>query len=92
MILLKRETDCPESPLLQREGYRNHQGVFKEFQRVKASGLPVPTSKQWREAQVSGMREVTDTERNRLNVERFEVDGKLYSKRNFHGVEVLLPV
>lgn len=41
------------SPLIQREGCIEEQGVYKEFRRLMDAGVPVPTNKQWREIQVS---------------------------------------
>ena len=42
-----------ESPLLQREGFVEEQGVFREYKRLIDAGVPVPTNKEWREIQIS---------------------------------------
>jgi hypothetical protein len=36
-----------ESPLLQREGLVEEQGVFREYKKLMDSGSVVPTNKQW---------------------------------------------
>ncbi|ODO00097.1 hypothetical protein I350_06722 [Cryptococcus amylolentus CBS 6273] len=81
-----RMTPCMESPLLKREGCVSSQGVFKEFQTVMASGISVPTNKQWREAQIASMRDTTVPQK------EVEINGKKHSVREFFGVKVLLPV
>jgi hypothetical protein len=40
-----------ESPLIKREGYvLSQKGVFTQFKKLIDAGVPVPTSKEWREA------------------------------------------
>ncbi|WVQ84258.1 hypothetical protein IAT38_006410 [Cryptococcus sp. DSM 104549] len=81
-----RMKPCLESPLIQREGCVEEQGVYKEFKTVMDSGIPVPTNKQWREAQVASIRDVTVAQKEVL------INGKPMSYREFFGVKVLLPV
>ncbi|OWZ28083.1 hypothetical protein C356_06520 [Cryptococcus neoformans c45] len=81
-----RMTPCMDSPVLQREGCIEEQGVYKEFKTIMDSGIPVPTNKQWREAQIASMRDVTTPQKEVI------VNGKLMSYREFFGVKVLLPV
>lgn len=50
------------------------------------SGVPVPTNKQWREAQIASMRDVTTAPK------EVTVDGKLMTYREYFGVKVLFPV
>lgn len=75
-----------DSPVLQREGCIEEQGVYKEFKTIMDSGIPVPANKQWREAQIASMRDVTTPQKEVI------VNGKLMSYREFFGVKVLLPV
>ncbi|KAL7421071.1 hypothetical protein Q5752_003955 [Cryptotrichosporon argae] len=81
-----------ESPLIQREGYVHYQGCFKEFKRLRDAGMPVPTNRQWRESQIRNGREVTDVVNNQLGKDRIEINGKLFSQREFLGAKVVLPV
>ena len=78
-----------QSPLIQREGVVLEQGVFQEYQKLIDAGLPVPTNKQWREAQVS-TRSQLPPEKRKGGVE--EIDGVKYGADEFLGVKVLLPV
>ncbi|GFZ45468.1 hypothetical protein JCM24511_03194 [Saitozyma sp. JCM 24511] len=80
------------SPLIQREGYVNYQGCFKEFKKLRDAGMAVPTNRQWRESQIAGGREVTDVVNNQVGKDRIEIDGRLFTKREFLGVTVILPV
>ncbi|WWD18847.1 hypothetical protein CI109_103302 [Kwoniella shandongensis] len=81
-----RMTPCMDSPVLQREGCVEYQGVYKEFKAVMNAGIPIPTNKQWREAQVASIRDVTKPQKEVM------IDGKSHSYREFFGVKVLLPV
>ncbi|WRT70963.1 uncharacterized protein IL334_007962 [Kwoniella shivajii] len=81
-----------ESPLIQREGFVNYQGCFKEYKRFRDAGMPVPSNRQWREGQIKDGREVTDVVNNQVGKDRVEINGKLFSKREFFGMTVLLPV
>jgi hypothetical protein len=81
-----------DSPLIQREGCIEEQGVFKEFQAIMRQGVPVPTNQQWREVQIAEATDPTDTERNRIGADQILIDGKLMQNRQYFGVKVLLPV
>jgi hypothetical protein len=81
-----------ESPLIQRDGCIESQGVFAEFKRVMELGVPVPTNKEWREIQIAEATDPTDTVRNQIGADQVVVDGKLMMKREYMGVNVLLPV
>ncbi|KAK8864129.1 hypothetical protein IAR55_001375 [Kwoniella newhampshirensis] len=81
-----RMTPCMDSPLIQREGCIEDQGVYKEFKAVMDAGIPIPTNKQWREAQVASIRDVTKPQKEVI------IDGKRMSYREFFGVKVMLPV
>lgn len=87
-----RMTPAAESPLIQREGCIEEQGVYKEFKNIMDQGVPVPTNRQWREIQIAEATDPTDTERNRLGADQIMLDGKLMQHRNYFGVRVLLPV
>jgi len=87
-----RMTPAMESPLLQREGFIEEQGVFKEFQAIMKQGVPVPTNAQWREVQIAEATDPTDTERNRIGADQIMLDGKLMQHREYFGVKVILPV
>lgn len=78
-----------ESPLLQRDGFVLTQGVFQEYKRLLDAGLPVPTSKEWREIQISTRSQVPPEKRSGGIV---EVGGVKYGSDQFYGVKVLLPV
>lgn len=79
-----------ESPLLQREGFvRRELGVFERFKERIDAGMPVPTCKEWREAQVSTRVQVAPEEK--LQGVK-EIDGVKYGQDVFHGVPVMLPV
>jgi len=78
-----------ESPLIQREGVIAKQGVFKEFMKLMEAGVPVPTNKEWREAQISTRSQIPPEERSG-GVK--EVDGAKYGEDTFFGVRVMLPV
>lgn len=78
-----------ESPLLRREGFVLDQGVFREYKKLIDAGVPVPTNRQWREAQVSTRVQVAPEER-KGGVR--EIGGVKYGEDEFFGVKVLLPV
>jgi hypothetical protein len=80
------------SPLIQREGCVEEQGVYKEFKRLTEQGQLVPTNRQWREMQIAQATDPTDTERNRIGADQIVVDGKLMQQREYMGVRVVLPV
>lgn len=87
-----RMTPAVESPLIQRVGCVEEQGVYKEFKAIMDQGVPVPTNQQWREIQIAEATDPTDTERNRLGADQVLIDGKLMQHREYLGVKVLLPV
>lgn len=78
-----------ESPLLQREGVVAEQGVIKEWLAVKNAGAPVPTNKEWREAQISARLQVAP--KDRLGGIK-KINGVKYGEDTFLGVKVMLPV
>jgi hypothetical protein len=81
-----------ESPLIQREGCIEEQGVYKEFRDRTAEGKLVPTNREWREIQISTATDPTDRVHNRVGVHQVLVDGKIMHQREYMGVKVLLPV
>ncbi|WVW84358.1 hypothetical protein I302_106392 [Kwoniella bestiolae CBS 10118] len=83
---------CMDSPLIQREGFPDYQGAFREFQKARANGLSVPTNAEWREIQIAQTTNTTDVSRNVLGQDWIMHEGKLMNKREFHGVTVILPV
>ncbi|KAK6001206.1 hypothetical protein QM012_002537 [Aureobasidium pullulans] len=87
-----RMTPAVESPLIQREGCVENQGVYKEFKRVMDLGFPIPTNQQWREIQIAEATDPTDDQRNRIGADQVLVEGKLMQQREYMGVKVLLPV
>ncbi|KAG9948021.1 Clavaminate synthase-like protein, partial [Aureobasidium melanogenum] len=87
-----RMTPAVESPLIQREGCVEDQGVYKEFKRVMDLGFPIPTNQQWREIQIAEATDPTDDQRNRIGADQVLVKGKLMQQREYMGVKVLLPV
>ncbi|ODN76063.1 hypothetical protein L202_06007 [Cryptococcus amylolentus CBS 6039] len=87
-----RMTPAAKSPLIQREGCVEEQGVYKEFKRLMDLGVPVPTNQEWREIQIAEATDPTDTERNRVGSDQVVVNGKLMQTREYYGVKVLLPV
>ncbi|KAJ5033596.1 uncharacterized protein L3040_008708 [Drepanopeziza brunnea f. sp. 'multigermtubi'] len=78
-----------ESPLIQREGFILEQGVFMQFKKLIDSGIPVPTNKEWREAQVRTRVQLPPEER--LHGIK-EVNGTKYGQDIILGVPVMLPV
>jgi hypothetical protein len=82
----------PESPLIQREGCVEDQGVYSEFMKRTAEGKLVPTNREWREIQIATCTDPTDTVNNRVGVHQVIVDGKLMHQREYMGVKVVLPV
>ncbi|KAG4414427.1 hypothetical protein IFR04_012442 [Cadophora malorum] len=80
------------SPLIQREGCIEEQGVYKEYAKRMSAGQPVPTNRQWREMQISTATDPTDTVRNRIGADQVLIDGKLMHQREYMGLKVVLPV
>ncbi|KAF7185913.1 hypothetical protein HII31_12786 [Pseudocercospora fuligena] len=87
-----RMTPAATSPLIQREGCVEEQGVYKEFARRRAMGMEVPTNREWREIQIATATDPTDTVRNRIGADQVMVNGKLMQQRDYMGVRVVLPV
>ncbi|KAJ4396818.1 hypothetical protein N0V93_001040 [Gnomoniopsis smithogilvyi] len=81
-----------ESPLIQREGCVEEQGVYKGFKELTSNGKLVPTNREWREIQIATATDPTDTTRNRVGADQKIVDGKLMNEREYMGVKVILPV
>lgn len=81
-----------ESPLIQREGCVEEQGVYKGFKELTSNGKLVPSNREWREIQIATATDPTDTERNRVGADQKIVDGKLMHEREYMGVKVILPV
>ena len=81
-----------DSPLIQREGCVEEQGVYKEFKRLTSEGRLVPTNKQWREIQIATATDPTDQVHNRVGVHQVMIDGKVMHQREYMGVKVVLPV
>ncbi|KAG5661976.1 hypothetical protein KAF25_004215 [Fusarium avenaceum] len=81
-----------ESPLIQREGCVEDQGVYAEFKKRTQQGQLVPTNRQWREIQIATCTDPTDTVKNRIGEHQILIDGKLMHQREYLGVKVLLPV
>ncbi|GAD94114.1 hypothetical protein PVAR5_2735 [Paecilomyces variotii No. 5] len=78
-----------ESPLLQREGFvPRGSGVFHEFQRLMDAGVPVPTNKEWREANISTRVQAPPEER--IGGVK-DVNGVRYGHDVIMGVPVVLP-
>ncbi|KAJ5256931.1 hypothetical protein N7478_013035 [Penicillium angulare] len=87
-----RMTPAVESPLIQREGCVEEQGVYKEFKGLTDQGRLVPTNRQWREIQISTATDPTDTVRNRVGADQTLINGKIVHQREYMGVKVVLPV
>ncbi|KEQ89044.1 Clavaminate synthase-like protein [Aureobasidium pullulans EXF-150] len=87
-----RMTPAIESPLIQREGCVEDQGVYRKFKRVMDLGFPIPTNQQWREIQIAEATDPTDDQRNRIGADQVLMEGKLMQQREYMGVKVLLPV
>jgi hypothetical protein len=81
-----------DSPLIQREGCIEEQGVYKEFKNRTSQGKLVPTNREWREIQIATATDPTDTVRNRIGADQVLIDGKLMQQREYMGVKVVLPV
>ncbi|TGJ88333.1 hypothetical protein E0Z10_g429 [Xylaria hypoxylon] len=81
-----------DSPLIQREGYIEEQGIFKEYRKQMSSGRPVPTNRQWREIQISTATDPTDTISNRVGAHQVVIDGQVMHQREYLGMKVVLPV
>ncbi|TVY49244.1 hypothetical protein LOCC1_G000810 [Lachnellula occidentalis] len=77
-----------ESPLIQREGFVLKQGVFTQFKKLIFSGLPVPTNKEWREAQVRTRLQMAPEER---LAGAKNINGTTYGADVILGVQVVLP-
>lgn len=82
----------PDSPLIQREGCIEEQGVYNEFKTRTSQGKLVPTNRQWREIQIATATDPTDRVRNQLGVDQVLINGKLMQQREYMGVKVVLPV
>lgn len=78
-----------ESPLIQREGFVLKQGIFMQFKNLMDSGRPVPTNKEWREAQIKTRLQIAPEER--LEGVK-DVNGTKYGQDVILGVPVMLPV
>ncbi|KAL4798595.1 hypothetical protein BDV19DRAFT_396511 [Aspergillus venezuelensis] len=87
-----RMQPAAESPLIQREGCIEEQGVYREFRRLTEAGKLVPSNKEWREIQIATATDPTDTVHNRVGVHQVLVDGKIMHQREYMGVKVVLPV
>ncbi|GKU11708.1 unnamed protein product [Fusarium langsethiae] len=81
-----------ESPLIQREGCVEDQGVYAEFKKRTQEGKLVPTNRQWREIQIATCTDPTDTTYNKVGAHQVLIDGKLMHQREYMGVRVTLPV
>jgi isopenicillin N synthase-like dioxygenase len=78
-----------ESPLLQREGfYHRGEGVFHEWTKLMDAGLPVPTNKEWREANISTR--VQSNPEDRIGGVK-EINGVRHGHDIIMGVPVVLP-
>ncbi|KAJ5910695.1 gibberellin 3-beta hydroxylase [Penicillium tannophilum] len=86
------EERLSESPLIQREGCIEEQGVYKEFKKLTSQGRLVPTNRQWREIQIATATDPTDTVRNKVGADQVLIDGKVMHQREYMGVKVVLPV
>lgn len=82
----------PASPLIQREGCVEDQGVYSEFKKRTLAGQLVPTNAEWREIQIATATDPTDTVRNRIGADQVIIDGKLMQQREYMGLKVVLPV
>lgn len=80
-----------ESPLIQREGCVEDQGIYREFKKRTAEADP-PTNREWREIQIATCTDPTDTEHNRVGVHQTVINGKLMHQREYMGMKVILPV
>ena len=78
--------------MIQREGYVEEEGVFREFQKRTEEGAVVPTNRQWREMQISTATDPTDQEHNRVGVHQAVINGKVMHQREYMGIKVVLPV
>ncbi|KAK6716775.1 hypothetical protein SNK04_007726 [Fusarium graminearum] len=87
-----RMTPASESPLIQREGCVEDQGVYAEFKKRTQEGKLVPTNRQWREIQIATCTDPTDTTYNKVGAHQVLIDGKLMHQREYMGVRVTLPV
>ncbi|KAL4958442.1 hypothetical protein BDW69DRAFT_190914 [Aspergillus filifer] len=87
-----RMQPAAESPLIQREGCIEEQGVYREFKRLTEAGKLVPSNREWREIQIATATDPTDTVHNRVGVHQVLVDGKIMHQREYMGVKVVLPV
>ena len=85
-------TNRIESPLIQREGCVEDQGIYKEFKTLTSQGKLVPTNQQWREIQIATVTDPTDTVRNKVGSDQVLIDGKIMHQREYMGVKVVLPV
>lgn len=90
--LIWRPTHGIESPLIQREGCVEDQGIYKEFKALTSQGKLVPTNQQWREIQIATATDPTDMVRNKVGADQVLIDGKVMHQREYMGVKVVLPV
>ncbi|PYH42420.1 Clavaminate synthase-like protein [Aspergillus saccharolyticus JOP 1030-1] len=81
-----------ESPLIQREGCVEEQGVYKEFKNLTVQGKLVPTNREWREIQIATCTDPTYSVRNAVGAEQVVIEGKIMHQREYMGVKVVLPV
>ncbi|PYH86172.1 Clavaminate synthase-like protein [Aspergillus uvarum CBS 121591] len=81
-----------DSPLIQREGCIEEQGVYKEFRNLTAQGKLVPTNREWREIQIATCTDPTDSVRNSVGADQVLIEGKIMHQREYMGVKVVLPV
>ncbi|OCF53966.1 hypothetical protein L486_08541 [Kwoniella mangroviensis CBS 10435] len=83
-----RVSPAMESPLLQREGCINDQGVYNGFKTLIDHGMPVPTMREWREIQIATLPEPNLKKEMKI----LEVNGKLMYQRDLFGIPVVIPV
>ena len=91
-LLFRSHLLSTDSPLIQREGCIEEQGIYKEFKNLTSQGKLVPTNQQWREIQIATATDPTDTVRNRVGAHQVLIDGKVMHQREYMGVKVVLPV
>ncbi|WVW85170.1 hypothetical protein I302_107208 [Kwoniella bestiolae CBS 10118] len=87
-----RMTPVSNSPLIQREGCVDSQGLYREFKRVMDQGVPIPTNRQWREINISKAPDPLDPVSQSVGKDQAIIDGKLVTERELLGVRVVLPV
>ncbi|KAL7421073.1 hypothetical protein Q5752_003957 [Cryptotrichosporon argae] len=77
-----------ESPLLKREGCFDSQGAYREFRRLQARGVPVPTNREWRDVQIADAHHPTDAAPNDKII---YIDGAKHIQREYMNVNIILP-